>query len=452
MQNNGQRKRVVVIGGGFGGLRTVRALRRADVEITLLDRRNHHLFQPLLYQVATGDLSPANIASPLRYLLRKQRNCTTLLAEVVDFDLDRRQVILTDGQVPFDYLVLATGASHSYFGNPHWEQHAPGIKSIEDATEIRSRILLAFEKAEREPDPQQRQAWLTFVIVGAGPTGTELAGALSEIAHHTLRNDFRKINPREAKILLVEAGPRALHVYPEPLSQKATDALRRLQVDVRTDTLVTDIGAGYVQLKSADQQQTVPCRTAIWAAGVAASPLAKRLAAATGAELDRAGRIAVTGELSIAGHPQLMALGDTALSLDNDGKPLPGLAPVAMQQGDFAGRRIAALAAGAPFLETFQYKDRGSMAVIGRFKAIALVNGRQLSGFFAWLVWVLIHLMEITLFSNRLLVLLQWAGSFLRRNRSARLITHESMLVSDTDVVKLATDELAAEQQDRSES
>ncbi len=438
--NNQQRKRVVVIGGGFGGLRAVRALRKSDVDVTLLDRRNHHLFQPLLYQVATGDLSPANIASPLRYLLRKQRNCVTLLAEVVDFDLDGKRVLLTDGEVPFDYLVLATGASHSYFGNDHWEQHAPGIKSIEDATEIRSRILLAFEKAERETDPALRQAWLTFVIVGAGPTGTELAGALSEIAHHTLRYDFRSINPREANILLVEAGPRALHVYPESLSQKATDALRRLQVDVRTGTMVTDIGADFVKLKVGDQETTVACRTTIWAAGVAASPLAKKLADATGAELDRAGRIAVAGDLSIAGHPHLLALGDTALSLGSDGKPLPGLAPVAMQQGDFAGRRIAALVAGKPFTDTFSYHDRGSMAVIGRFSAIAVAGGRQLSGLIAWMAWVFIHLREITLFSNRLLVMIQWGGSFLRRSRSARLITHEPTLVSDTEVVKPPAD------------
>jgi NADH:ubiquinone reductase (H+-translocating) len=425
------RRQVVIIGGGFGGLRAARALRKADVEVTLVDRRNHHLFQPLLYQVATGDLSPANIAAPLRYLLRHQTNCTTIMAEVVDFDLDAKQVILADGKLPFDYLILAAGATHSYFGNDHWEAFAPGLKTIEGATEIRSRILSAFETAERETNLARRAAFLTFVIVGAGPTGTELAGALSEIAHHTLKHDFRHINPAEARIILIEAGPRPLGVYPEPLCAKAEKVLADLRIDLRTHTMVTEIGDGYVVTKSDGKKEHIAAKTVIWAAGVAASPLAKKLAAATGAATSRAGHIQVNSDLSVAAHPEIMAIGDIAMCMGNNERPLPGLAPVAMQQGDYAGARIIALERGLAFNKAFQYNDRGSMAVIGRFQAVALLGKRQLSGLTAWFVWVAIHLMEITLFSNRLLVLVQWGSTFLLRNRSARLITHESIMVSD---------------------
>ena len=416
--------RVVIVGGGFGGLRAAKALRKAQLSITLVDRRNHHLFQPLLYQVATGDLSPANIASPLRFLLRKQKNCTTLLAEVVDFDVANKRVILADGELPYDYLIVAAGATHSYFGNDQWERYAPGLKTIEGATEIRSRILRAFEAAEREPSPEARKAWLTFVIVGAGPTGTELAGALSEIANHSIRHDFRNIDPSEAHIMLVEGGTHALGVYPETLAAKAASALRDLHVDLRTSTMVTKIDDGYVVLQSNGKEEVVETKTVIWAAGVAASPLAKKLALATDTPTSRAGHIQVNPDLTLNGHTEIMAIGDNAACQGENGKPLPGLAPVAMQQGDYAAARIMAISAGKPFVKPFKYSDRGSMAVIGRFRAVALVGKRQLSGLPAWFVWLAIHLMEITQFSNRILVLIQWGSSFLFRSRSARLITH----------------------------
>ena len=418
--------RVVVVGGGFGGLKTARELRKANLLVTLVDRRNHHLFQPLLYQVATGDLSPANIASPLRHLLRKQKNCTTILAEVVDFDIEAKQVILADGTLPYDYLVLAAGATHSYFGNDHWEPFAPGLKTIEGATEIRSRILVAFENAERETDPIKRAAWLTFVIVGAGPTGTELSGALSEIANYTLKNDFRNINPSDARVMLIEGGPRPLGVYPESLGVKVVAALSKLGVELRTNSMVTEIADGHVIVKANSTEERIDTRTVIWAAGVAASPLAKKLAAATDATNSRAGHILVNPDLSVANHPEIMAIGDITNCLDENGKPLPGLAPVAMQQGEYVAARIVAMATGRTIDKPFKYRDRGSMAVIGRYQAVAMVGAQQLSGLTAWLVWLVIHLMEITQFSNRVLVIIQWASSFFFRNRSALLITHET--------------------------
>ncbi len=416
-------KKVVVIGGGFGGLRTVKALRQANVHVTLIDRSNHHLFQPLLYQVATGDLSPANIAAPLRYLFRKQRNCTTLMAEVTDIDVEQRKVVMSDLSVPYDYLVLATGATHSYFGNDHWEKYAPGLKTIDGATEIRARILGAFEAAEREPDPARRAVWMTFVIVGAGPTGVELAGALSEIAYHTLKKDFRNINPNDTRIILIEGGRKPLHVYPDGLSENAAKSLKELQVDLRTDTTVTDIGDGYVSTKSQGQPGRIETKTVIWAAGVAASPLARQLAEKCGATTARAGQINVGADLSVPNHPEIMVIGDCSACPGPEGRPLPGLAPVAMQQGDYAGQRIQALLDGKPFDNPFRYRDRGSMAVIGRFRAVALIGKRQLTGLPAWFVWLAIHLMEITLFSNRVLVMIQWGGTFFFRRRSARLIT-----------------------------
>jgi len=418
--------RVVVVGGGFGGLRATRELRKANVQVTLVDRRNHHLFQPLLYQVATGDLSPANIASPLRHLLRKQKNCTTILAEVVDFDVAAKQVILADGILPYDYLVLAAGATHSYFGNDHWAPFAPGLKTIEGATEIRSRILVAFENAERELDPAKRAAWLTFVIVGAGPTGTELSGALSEIANFTLRHDFRNINPSDARVMLVEGGPRPLGIYPASLCAKAAAALVELGVELRTNSMVTEIADGHVLLKVDGREERIDTRTVIWAAGVAASPLARKLADATGGTNSRAGHIQVNPDLSVASHPEIMAIGDITNCVGENGQPMPGLAPVAMQQGEYVAARIVAMAAGRTIDKPFKYRDRGSMAVIGRYRAVAMVGERQLSGLTAWLVWLVIHLMEITLFSNRVLVVIQWASSFFFRNRSALLITHET--------------------------
>jgi len=418
------RKRVVIIGGGFGGLAAARGLRKVDVDVTLVDRRNHHLFQPLLYQVATGELSPANIASPLRGILRKQKNCRVLLGDVTGFDLETHKLHLEEGELEFDTLVVAAGARHSYFGNDAWEEHAPGLKSIEDATEIRKRILLAFEAAERECDVAKVREWLTFVIVGAGPTGIELAGAISEIAHYTLKYDFRKIDPKDAHIILVEAAPHALGMYPDTLVAKARKELDALKIELRLNTRVTDIQAGCVTVLSEEQTSSIPTHTVIWAAGVAASPLGLQLAEATGAKADRAGRVFVEPDLSLPGHPDLFVIGDLASFAHQGDKPLPGLAPVAQQQGRYVASVIANRLKGNS-TDPFHYRDRGSMAVIGRYSAIALIGKRQLSGFFGWLVWLFIHLMQITQFRNRLLVLIQWGWTFLTRDRAARLITGE---------------------------
>ncbi len=414
---------MVIIGGGFGGLAAARALRRADVEIVLVDRRNYHLFQPLLYQVATGELSPANIASPLRGILRKQRNCQVLMEEVTAIDAKQRTVKMGERSLAYDSLIIAAGAQHSYFGRDDWEAVAPGLKTIEDATEIRKRILFAFEAAERITDPEQIKAWLTFVIVGGGPTGVEMAGAISEIAHHTLKRDFRHIIPSDAHIILVEAAAHPLNVYPEDLALKARESLEKLQVVIRAKTKVTQIDTESVEVDCDGKAEHIPTHTVIWAAGVAASPLGRKLADATNCTLDRAGRVQVLPDLSIEGHPELFVIGDLACFLHQDGKPLPGLAPVAMQQGQYVAKLIQNRIRGRES-QPFRYNDRGSLAVIGRYSAVALIKGRKISGFRAWTIWVFIHLMEITQFRNRLLVLLQWGWSFFTRDRAARLITN----------------------------
>ncbi len=414
---------MVIVGGGFGGLAAARALRRAPVDVTLIDRRNYHLFQPLLYQVATGELSPANIASPLRGILRRQKNCRVLMDEVTAIDVQEKLVHAAGVTLPYDSLIVAAGARHSYFGRDDWEPSAPGLKSIEDATEIRKRILFAFEAAERSDDAEAIKVWLTFVIVGAGPTGVEMAGAISEIAHHTLKRDFRKINPSDAHIILIEAAAHPLGVYPEDLAVKARKSLERLQVVVRTHTKVTNVADGFVEVESGGAAERIATHTVVWAAGVAASPLGRKLAEATGCSLDRAGRVQVALDLSIAGRPNLFVIGDLANFSHQDGKPLPGLAPVAMQQGQYVAKLIQDRLKGRES-KPFHYKDRGSMAVIGRYSAVALVGKRQFSGFRAWLIWVFIHLMQITQFRNRLLVLMQWGWSFFTRDRAARLITH----------------------------
>jgi NADH:ubiquinone reductase (H+-translocating) len=414
--------RVVIVGGGFGGLAAAKRLGSTATRVTLLDRRNYHLFQPLLYQVATGVLSPANIASPLRGILCRHRNCEVLMAEVDDFDLASREVITRCGEkIPFDWLIVATGATHSYFGRDEWSAVAPGLKTVEDATEIRKRILFAFEAAELERDPVRRQALLTFVIVGGGPTGVELAGALSDIAHYTLRNDFRRINPAEARVILVEAAPYPLNVFAGDLPSKSAEALRKLDVEVRAATMVTGIEPGRVELKCGEQTETIQAETVIWAAGVKASPLARKLAEAAGVQVDRAGRVPVQPDLSLEGHSHVMVVGDMAVCMQHD-KPLPGLAPVAMQAGQYAAQRILAALRGRA-LPPFQYHDRGTMAVIGRYRAVAQIGRRRFSGLSAWFLWVLIHIMQITQFRNRLLVFTQWAWTFFTRDRSARLIT-----------------------------
>ncbi len=417
--------RVVIIGGGFGGLSAARSLRRAPVIVTLLDRRNFHLFQPLLYQVATGGLSPANIAAPLRGILSRQRNATVLLAEAVDIDVARRAVMLSDGEVAYDTLLVATGASHHYFGHDDWAALAPGLKTIEDAIDIRRRLLVAFEAAEREPDAAARRAWLTFVIVGGGPTGVELAGALGEIANDTLKHDFRSIDPAEAEILLLEAADRVLPTYPPDLSAKAERSLGGLGVTARADTAVIGIAADAVAIRRAAQEDSIPTKTVLWAAGVQASPLGRRLAAATGAETDRAGRLVAQPDLTLLGHPEIFVIGDLALCCDDRGRSLPAVAPVAIQQGRYVGRAIQSRLRGKT-VQAFRYRHRGSMATIGRASAVADLGRVHISGYLGWLAWLFVHLMNLVGYQNRLLVFLQWMWNYVTRNRAARLITGAS--------------------------
>ena len=415
--------RVVLVGGGFGGLYAARQLGRAPAEVTLIDRRNFHLFQPLLYQVATGGLSPANIAAPLRAVLKRQKNTRVLMGEVVDIDVPGRRVILKDGGVPYDTLVVAAGARHHYFGHPEWEQHAPGLKTIEDATLIRRRVLLAFEAAERETDPARRAAWLTFVIVGGGPTGVELAGTIAELAHHTLRHNFRTYEPRAARVILLEGVDRVLPPYPSDLSAKAAAALADLGVTVRTGTTVTDVRPDGVSLRTGDKTEFLPAHTVLWAAGVDASRLAKVLAAATGAKTDRSGRVLVEPDLTLPGHLEIFVLGDMANFSHQEGKPLPGVAQVAMQQGRYVANTIKRRLLGREPLPPFHYRDHGSMAVIGRAAAVAQVGRLHFSGYLAWLAWLFIHLINLIQFESRMEVLIQWGWAYITRNRSARLIT-----------------------------
>jgi NADH:ubiquinone reductase (H+-translocating) len=416
------RQRVVIIGGGFGGLKAAQALAREPVDVTLIDRRNFHLFQPLLYQVATGGLSPANIAAPLRAILKSRDNVQVLLAEVQHIDIARREVILREETIPYDILVVATGSTHSYFGHPEWEQWAPSLKTIEDATEIRRRVLSAFEAAEREPDPARQQALLTFVIVGGGPTGVELAGAVAELARCTLRGNFRHFDPASARIILVEGASRVLTAFDPALSAKAARSLEHLGVTVRTGGLVTGVAAHEVTVRFGDDEQVFAARTVLWAAGVAASPLGKVVADATGAKLDRGGRLMVEPDLSLPGHAEIFVIGDLASFSHQTGEPLPGLAPVAMQQGTYLAKVLRRRREGKT-LRPFHYFDRGVMATIGRAKAVADVRGFRFSGLLAWLAWLFIHLMFIIQFQSRVLILIQWAWNYTTRNSPARLIT-----------------------------
>ena len=414
--------RVVIVGGGFGGLYAAKALGQTPVAVTLIDRRNFHLFQPLLYQVATGGLSPGEIASGLRVVLRAHQNTEVLLGEVVDLDAQGRRVILRDGEAAYDDLIVATGATHHYFGNDQWAPLAPGLKTVEDATEIRSRVLDAFERAEREPDLDKRRAWLTFVIVGGGPTGVELAGALGEIANDTLRHDFRRINPADAEILLIEGEDRVLPLFPRDLSAKAEKQLIGLSVRSLTGAKVTDIDTGGVIVNSGGQEHRIAARTVLWAAGVRASRLGKVLAERAGAPLDRAGRVVVEPDLSLPGHPEIHVIGDLANFSHQGGQPLPGLAPVAMAQGRYVARLIRRKLRGQP-LQPFHYLDKGNLATVGRNKAVAQFGRVHIAGFLAWFVWVFVHLMYLVEFENRLLVFVEWVYNYLTRNRGARLIT-----------------------------
>lgn len=406
---------VVIVGGGFGGLWAARALRRAPVTVTVVDRRNHHIFQPLLYQVATATLSPADIASPIREVLRNQESTEVRMGEVTDFDLARRQVILADGtRLDYDYLIVATGATHAYFGHPEWEPLAPGLKTLEDATEIRRRFLLAFEAAEQEPDPEVQRALLTFVVIGGGPTGVEMAGAMADTARHSIARDFRNIDPAQARIILLEGGPRLLTAYPEPLSAYAREALQVRGVEVRTGGVVTDVQPDHVRVGD----EVIPTRNVVWGAGVTASPLGKRL----GVPTDRVGRVQILPDLSVPGHPEVFVIGDLANLNGDNGKPLPGVAQVAMQMGRRAAANIQASIQGGA-REPFHYRDKGNMAVIGR-RAAVLESGRiRLTGAIAWLGWLLVHILFLIGFRNRFSVFIRWAWSYLTWQRGARLIT-----------------------------
>ena len=409
-------KRVVIIGGGFGGLYAAKTLRRAPVRITLVDRRNYHLFQPLLYQVATAALNPSDIAAPIRGVLRQQENVSVIMGDATAIDLDRKLIQLTDGELAYDILIIATGATHSYFSHPEWEENAPGLKTIDDALEIRRRVLLAFEAAERESDPERQRAWLNFVVVGGGPTGVELAGALSEIARQTMLRDFRRINPSSARVILIEGNDRVLPPYPPDLSEKAAAQLRALGVEVMTSTIVTrvtdhEVGGG---------ETIIPTRTVLWAAGVQASPLARSL----GVPLDRAGRVLVEPDLSVPGHPEVFVIGDLAAVTQSDGTPVPGVAPAAIQEGTHTTKNIVRILNGQSTIP-FRYRDKGSLATIGRAAGVADFGRIKLSGFIAWAAWLGIHIFFLIGFRNRLLVMLQWAWAYVTFQRGARLITGE---------------------------
>ena len=417
--------RVVIVGAGFGGLIAARKLATSAVQVTLIDRRNYHTFQPLLYQVATAGLSPGEIAAPIRWILRGRSNVRILMGEVEDVDVSRRVVRLVDADIPYDYLIVAAGASHAYFGHDEWEPFAPGLKTIEDALEIRRRVLLAFELAERQAAESGEQVQLNFVVVGGGPTGVELAGTLAEIARRALVNEFHSIDPERTRILLLEGGPRVLPAYPEDLSRSAGEQLRHLGVEVHTSAMVTGIEPAAV----ITSQTRLPAAVILWAAGVAASPLGKKL----GAPVDRAGRVLVNPDLSLPGHPEVFVIGDLASLKDKNGNPLPGLAPVAMQQGKATAKNIERELRGNP-RQNFHYLDKGSLATIGRAAAVAQFGKVHISGFLAWLSWLFVHIFFLIGFRNRIIVLIQWAWAYFTYERGARLITGSTQLPSWNDL------------------
>ena len=436
--NDKSKPRVVIVGAGFGGLTAARRIARLPVQVTVVDRRNHHTFQPLLYQVATAGLSPGEIAAPIRWILRSHSNVEVLLEEVVDFNLEQKKVITKEQVLEYDFLIIASGATHAYFGHDEWEPLAPSLKTIEDALEIRRRVLLAFELAERQNEPRnepqndhqnehqnktagsQSGSPLQFAVIGGGPTGVELAGTLAEIAHHALTHEFRNIDPRQTRILLIEGGPRVLATYSEELSRKAEDQLRRLGVEVRTSHMVTRIEPGAVWVGD----EKIPAAVILWAAGVAASPLGRKL----GVPIDRAGRVLVQPDLSIPGHSEVFVIGDLAALNDENGKMLPGVAPVAIQQGDWVADTIAHDLRNQP-RRNFRYHDKGSLATIGRAAAVAQFGKFELSGYLAWLAWLFIHILFLIGFRNRLIVMIQWAWSYLTYERGARLITGSDKLL-----------------------
>ncbi|MFM8273222.1 MAG: NAD(P)/FAD-dependent oxidoreductase [Gemmata sp.] len=421
--------KVVIIGGGFGGLVAAQALNKTPTDVTLIDRRNFHLFQPLLYQVATGALSPANIAAPLRSVLRKQKNTRVLLGEATGFDVAGKAVLLADGtRVPFDSLIVATGSTHHYFGHNEWEDRAPGLKTIEDATEIRRRVLSAFERAERSNDPAERARLLTFVVVGGGPTGAELAGSIRELAQYTLRADFRSINPAAARVIIVEGQTRVLGTFHESLSEKARKALEGMGVEVQLDCHVVGIEPDHVRVKpdgGTGEPTRIETSTVVWAAGVKASPLGKLLGDALGITVGRGGHVPVNPDCTVAGRPDIFVIGDMASFAGPNGKPLPGVAQVAMQQGEYAAAAIVRRIKGESPKGPFHYFDKGNMATIGRAQAVVETSGIRFGGFPGWLAWLFIHILYLARFENRVLVLFQWAFNYFTRNRAARLITGE---------------------------
>jgi NADH dehydrogenase len=415
--------KVIIVGGGFGGLRAAQALKSDLFDVTLIDRRNYHLYQPLLNQVATGSLSPGQISAPLRSVLSKQRNARVLLGSVEDVDPGAKQVFLADGAaLAYDSLIVATGSQPSYLGNEDWQQWAPGLKSVEEATRVRHKILYAFEVAERILDPVQRRAWLTFVIVGAGPTGVELAGAIAEIARQTLKNDFRSIRPEESQIILLDGAPRVLMSFPEDLAEKATRSLTKLGVTLRCGAAVRDINSEGVTIKSGENLEHLTARTVIWAGGISASSLGQILTRRTSADTDQRGRVKVKPDLTIPNYPDIYVIGDLACSVDTQGKPLPALTQVATQGGQYAAEAISRKVKSGPALGPFEYSDKGSLAVIGRRAAVANISGVHLSGLFAWILWACIHVMNLLAFQNRLSVFIQWAFQDLTFSRGARLV------------------------------
>jgi NADH dehydrogenase len=426
MAQTAQVPRIVIIGAGFAGLNAAKALAGSSAKITVVDRKNHHTFQPLLYQVALAVLSPAEIASPVRTVLRGASNTDVLLGDVAGFDVANRKVKIDDIELGYDYLIVAAGATHAYFGHPEWEQFAPGLKTLEDAIEIRGRVLLAFEMAEREALVHGEHVDLNFVVVGAGPTGVELAGAISDISKRYMEKDFRAIDPARARIILLEGGPRVLPVYPEDLSASAEKQLRQMGVEVRTNAMVTKIEQGMVTVDQGgvgqdQKQEKIPAAVILWGAGVSASPLGKML----GAPTDKAGRVVISPDLTVPGHPEIFVIGDLAAAKQADGTLVPGVAPAAIQMGKFAARQIKRSLKGKP-RQDFHYLDKGSLATIGRSKAVAHLRKLHFGGFFAWLAWLLIHLMFLIGFRNRLMVMMEWAWAYITYNQGARLITGET--------------------------
>ncbi len=427
--------KVVIIGGGFGGLNAAKDLKHAKAEVCVIDRRNFHLFQPLLYQVATGALSPGEIAAPIRSVLRRNKNTTVLLGDVNGFDAAGKNVMLADGgEVPYDTLIVSAGTTDNYFGHPEWAELAPGLKGIENATAIRSRMLMAFENAERTHDPAKRKAFLTFVVIGGGATGTEMSGAISEIARDIVIHDFRSIDTREAEVIMVEGSPRVLNSYPEDLSKSAEDQLHRLGVKTRLSTMVTEIDKDGVTVKSNGREERIAAKTVIWAAGVRASPLGKMLGEQTGAEVDKMGRVVVEPDLSLRGYPEILVIGDLASFSYQTGKPLPGVAQVAIQMGAYAAKLVRARL-NKETIKPFHYWDKGNMATIGRAAAVAQIGKLHVSGLLAWILWLFIHLMYLVGFQNRIVVLLEWIYNYVTMNRGARLITGDTERISPEKVV-----------------